>query len=181
MDAVKSIEECPPFPSINNMEFRHCKGLPGYAVTNTGEIWSCRAGGRDHKNNVRPWKKRKGSRTSGYPSVGVSVNGKLNIHYIHRLVLEAFIGPCPDGMECRHLNGNKLDNRFENLCWGTSKDNKSDMICDNRYPTSRLSADQVVAIRELSGVVPQRQIAKMFGTCQGNVGFIIRGEHWKHL
>lgn len=45
---------------------------------------------------------------------------------VHRLMLEAFVGPCPPGMECRHLNGVADDNRLENLCWGTHLENEMD-------------------------------------------------------
>ena len=45
---------------------------------------------------------------------------------VHRLVLEAFVGPRPQGMQCRHLNGHKRDNRLINLCWGTSAENAAD-------------------------------------------------------
>lgn len=42
---------------------------------------------------------------------------------MHRLVCEAFHGPCPSGMETLHLDDDGLNNRPENLCWGTRKDN----------------------------------------------------------
>ena len=40
--------------------------------------------------------------------------------------METFIGPCPAGMEARHLNDVKKDNRLENLRWGTHGDNVQD-------------------------------------------------------
>jgi HNH endonuclease/NUMOD4 motif len=42
----------------------------------------------------------------------VVTRGKLQLR-VHRLVLEAFVGPCPPGQECRHLNGNPSDNRWD--------------------------------------------------------------------
>lgn len=54
---------------------------------------------------------------------GVSVNRR-----VHRLVLEAFIGPCPEGMEVCHNNATRNDNRLVNLRYGTSAENKADML-----------------------------------------------------
>jgi len=48
--------------------------------------------------------------------------------YIHRLVLSAFVGPCPDGMECCHNNGDPSDNRLLNLRWDTPESNRSDAV-----------------------------------------------------
>jgi hypothetical protein len=43
---------------------------------------------------------------------------------IHRLVLEAFHSPPPHrGYQCNHRNGNKHDNRLENLEWATPSQN----------------------------------------------------------
>ena len=53
---------------------------------------------------------------------------------VHRLVLEAFVGPCPDGMECCHNNGDPADNRVENLRWGTHTENIHDR---RRHHTNR--------------------------------------------
>ena len=47
---------------------------------------------------------------------------------VHRLVLEAFVGPRPEGMVARHLNGDPGDNRLENLAWGTQSENNYDKV-----------------------------------------------------
>lgn len=49
------------------------------------------------------------------------------MHLVHRLVLEAFLGPCPDGMEGCHNNGDPTDNRLQNLRWDTHSSNMRDM------------------------------------------------------
>lgn len=73
---------------------------------------------------------------------------------VHQLVLEAFVGLCPDGMECRHLNGVRDDNRLENLCWGTRKENQNDKIVHGnslkgeRNPYAKLSNEDVVEIKK---------------------------------
>lgn len=59
----------------------------------------------------------------GYCAVNIS-----GMKYVHRLVLEAFVGECPDGMETCHKNGIRTDNRLENLYWGTSSENSHDIV-----------------------------------------------------
>lgn len=62
-------------------------------------------------------------------------NGYLKIHlggrhdeYIHRLVLMAFVGPCPQGMECLHSDGNPTNNHLLNLRWASPSDNAYDRV-----------------------------------------------------
>ncbi len=60
----------------------------------------------------------------------VAVAGK---HYrAHRLVAEAFHGPCPDGMQVCHINCIKHDNRIENLKYGTPSENARDSFVDRQ-------------------------------------------------
>ena len=65
---------------------------------------------------------------NGYPSVAVCRDGKQHTARVHGLVLEAFVGPRPAGMLCRHLNGVPTDNRVENLRWGTPSENNFDRV-----------------------------------------------------
>lgn len=72
----------------------------------------------------------------GYPSVRLVVNGKRKHVTVHSLVARAFHGEQPaPGYEVRHLDGNKTNNHFTNLAWGTTKQNADDRFLHGR--TSR--------------------------------------------
>ena len=60
--------------------------------------------------------------------IGLSVNGKTKVYSIHRLVLLSFLGKSIDSTKtlCCHKNGNPLDNRIDNLYWGSDQDNSDD-------------------------------------------------------
>jgi hypothetical protein len=68
------------------------------------------------------------SRKYGHRYVVLKVNQQATHVYVHRVVLEAFVGPCPEGMECRHLDGNSANNQVDNLKWGTPSENRADII-----------------------------------------------------
>ncbi len=88
-----------------------------------GHILSARIGGR------------------GYLFVRLGVNGQRRKFQVHRLVCEAFNGPPPfAGALCRHLNDDPLDNRPENLAWGTISQNVLDAIANNRRPRDAFAA-----------------------------------------
>lgn len=65
--------------------------------------------------------KRKGAKEK-YTYGGVTSKGYLALHLpsivkkVHNIVWETFIGPIPEGYDIHHINGNKQDNRLENLC-----------------------------------------------------------------
>lgn len=65
---------------------------------------------------------------SGHRGVPLGRNGRAVMRQVHRLVLEAFIGPAPDGMECLHLDGDPTNNRLDNLRWGTRSENLRDAV-----------------------------------------------------
>lgn len=58
----------------------------------------------------------------------VAIDGKN--HRAHRLVAEAFLGPCPDGLQVCHINCIKHDNRIDNLKYGTPSENALDSFHD---------------------------------------------------
>jgi HNH endonuclease/NUMOD4 motif len=64
-------------------------------------------------------------------NLGVGMNEHRRA--VHRLVMEVFVGPCPDGMEVRHLNGVPGDNRVENLKYGTHTENVLDAVAHGTH------------------------------------------------
>ncbi len=64
----------------------------------------------------------------GYCKVGMSGGMRMACRQVHRLVLEAFVGPCPDGYEAAHNDGDPLNNRLDNLRWDTKIANHADKL-----------------------------------------------------
>lgn len=117
------------------VQVEHWKPVPGweklYEVSSLGRVRSLprlitNSLGVEHR--VRGRIRRQSSNGHGYQTVSLCAGGKEYRKYVHRLVLEAFVGDCPEGMETRHLNGNRKDNRLENLQWGTVVENHHDKL-----------------------------------------------------
>jgi hypothetical protein len=94
-----------------------------YEISSRGRVWSiprtkCR--GAIRKTLVAG---------AGYAITRLSARGVKRSYYVHQMVMEAFVGPCPEGQQVRHLNGNPLDNRWpENLAYGTPTEDRYDQI-----------------------------------------------------
>ena len=128
-----------------------------------------------------PWRELKSGRIvpgtttpKGYAVVSLSRGGIPREMRVHRLVLEAFVGPAPRGHETGHRNGVPNDNRLENLRWITSKENTADTkrlgrwkdprrvrSCGEDNPNAKLSWTTVQEIRKRSHAGTSRvQIAR---------------------
>ena len=94
--------------------FRIIEGYPGYRVSRDGGVESCWSR-TVYKTLTSTWLPLKPVPCRGYLTVNPSDGFKKRRRYVHRLVLEAFVGPCPEGMVCRHLDGDRTNNRVENL------------------------------------------------------------------
>ena len=129
---------------------------------------------------------------NGYYRVNLQDNSypvKTNVVPVHRIILETFVGRRPEGYVCRHLNGNALDNRIENLCWGTPRENVQDAIkhgtavClrhGEQSVASKLSYTEVLEIRRLyQEGFKQKDIGEKFGVTQRHVSDIVNGKTWK--
>ena len=65
---------------------------------------------------------------------------------VHQLIALTFLGPCPEGMEVLHNNGDPTDNRSSNLRYGTKTENILDVFRQGgRW--RKLNTDDVEAIR----------------------------------
>src|SRR5438105_1738263 len=82
-------------------------GYPGYRVGDDGSVWTCKVRIGRKYIKTKNWTRMKTSpsKYGGYIRVSLWNEGKSYVATIHRMVLEAFVGPCPKGMQCRHLNG----------------------------------------------------------------------------
>ena len=105
-----------------------------------------------------------------------------------QLICAAFNGPCPDGMEVRHLNGNNSDDSAGNLIWGTHQQNIDDktrhgtVARGERSGTAKMTEAQVREIKSARktwgmGV----RFAARFNVTPSAISDIFRGRTWGHI
>ena len=169
--------------------FKSIEGFPGYRVSRAGEVQSCwnrrgrRGGMTDNWLPLTPilcrW---------GHLAVNLHRGGRKYRRFIHRLVLETFVGPRPPKLICCHWDGNPANNRLENLRWDTHKSNCDDMLRHgNRRmgetgTKAKLKEVEVREIRRLvaEGVAPDDLEAR-FGVGSPNIKAIACGRTWRHI
>lgn len=108
---------------------------------------------------------------------------KSKTYLVHRLIMEAFYGPST--LHVNHKNGNKHDNRIENIEYVTCKQNTKHAIAVGLFktgestPGAKLNNDSVRFIRNSSesNVI----LAKKFGVCHQTISSVRRGINWKYL
>jgi len=166
------------------------KTIPGflnYKITKDGRIWS-----KSRKDKMNRTVKGKWLSScdngDGHLVVRVSKDGKSYKKLIHRLVLETYVGKCPKGLECRHLNGNPKDNRLSNLCWGTKNENMQDRKkhgtdnsgerCGSNKLTWKIVNDiKILFIRKCP--VTNTRLAERFGVSPRTISDIRRNVTWQ--
>jgi hypothetical protein len=122
--------------------------------------------------------------SNGRPYLGLWKNNKQKIVRPHKLVLEAFVGKAPQGMECCHNDGNQQNNRLENLRWDTPKNNHADKLkhgtsnTGERCNWAKLTKAQVISIR--ADIRTQKEIATEYGVQQSQISRIKNGVRWIH-
>jgi len=129
----------------------------------------------------------------GYYLLNLSKGGTKKQYYIHRLVAAAFIGPCPDGKQVNHKDGDKSNNCSSNLEYVTPSENilhairigiKNSLHCiGTNNANAVLSEAEVLKIRELldCGCLSQVEIGDMFGVRQTTISAINTGRSWSRL
>lgn len=120
--------------------------------------------------------------------VELSKHTRKRAYTVHLLVLMAFVGPRPVGMECRHLNGDFRDNRLENLAWGTRQENADDKkrhgtdLRGERSNFAKRTEAEVLAIREAHAAGESvRSISERTGVPKPTVRHIVSRYSWQHL
>lgn len=161
------------------MELRDVPGFPDYKVGDDGSVWSFKWGKR----------KRMKPRTNGkgYLYVGLRLRGKTFNRYVHRLVLLVFVGD-PNGLESRHMNGKRSDNRLSNLAYGTPKQNSQDAKehgtwCRGEiHGFAKLTDYKVISMRKLRSLGRSyASLGRTFGVSAETAKSAVLGETWKHV
>jgi hypothetical protein len=155
---------------------RPIPSAPGYSADESGTIW--RLG--------RPLKRVPNG--NGYLRIKLSIRNKQRDAYIHRLVCEAYHGPCPPGWQCRHLDGVRTNNQPENLAWSDKATNEADkarhgtLTLGERHGRSRLTAEIVLSARRRA-IAGERVdlIAADLGIPYRRLLDAVAGRRWKHL
>lgn len=153
-----------------------------YEVSNTGRVRRI--------NYLKP------DLAKGYERVELYDGDKLRIEKVHRLVMEAFSGDCPTGKEVNHKDGNKRNNRADNLEYVTHKENLAHAVKTglHRGPINpwrgvgargescgmaKLKWEQVREIRKrVANGESMRSLAKVFGVGSSTVGLIVHNRTW---
>lgn len=153
------------------MPFKRVPDSPDYLVFEDGDIFS------EKSDKILKAQLHR----SGY--LHVNLGGRTR--KVHEVVLTTYAGPRPEGAVARHLDGDSLNNHKNNLAWGTPKENVADQIKHGtmknmfpkgeNHPNSTLSDLDVEEIRELEGILLQREIAKLYGVNPATISKIMTG------
>lgn len=93
------------------LNWREIPGHEGlYAAHPSGRIASLRS-----EKVLKPFLLPRNERS--YQMVSLPREGRYINNYVHRLILQTFVGPCPSGHEAHFINGDTTDTRLENLRW----------------------------------------------------------------
>ncbi len=187
-----------PFTLIREPIWKPVVGFEGiYEVSDTGLVRSldrvityhlpCRSGETKVVGRFKRGRELKPTpKDSGH--LLVSLGRGTTPHSVHSLVLEAFVGPRPEGMNGLHRNDDPADNRLENLYWGTQSQNVSDAIRNGKkkvgddYSGSKLRSAEIPTIRRaIADGVLLRDIADQYGVSVGAIQSVKRGKAWRHV
>jgi hypothetical protein len=126
----------------------------------------------------------------GYFNIRLFTGKGVTKFKIHRLVLEAFKGPCPEGMMGLHKDDNPENNHIDNLYWGTRSQNRLDAYRNGKSiplirknedgPNAKLSWKKVKLIRTLweNSNIKQKTIAEKFDISPSLVSKVVRKRMW---
>lgn len=156
------------------VEYRAIEGYPGYQVGDDGSVLG------DSPRKLAPFV----DSSNGYCRIDLYKSGTRHRVYVHNLVLTAFVGPRPEGMEACHNNGIQTDNRSANLRWGSRKSNVADMVLHGTRRVNenfaKLTEEEVRLIRNrLKAGEKARDIAKDFGVHKTSIERIKSGHTWR--
>jgi hypothetical protein len=161
-------------------------GWLGYEVSDLGRVRSWKSRGRStNLPDVPRIRKLQKNPKTGYLYVMLSEKGEHQLRQVHVMVLEAFRGPCPAGMESRHLDNDETNNCLGNLVYGTRRDQFDDQVRagtdtrGERNGAAKLTNAQAVRIRErLAAGEKGSTLAREYGVLDSTITRIKKGARY---
>ena len=125
----------------------------------------------------------------GYQQVNLYKNGKNHSVKVQRLVTDAFIGPCPEGLQRNHIDGDKTNNHVENLEYVTTRENLRHArmtglmaVRGEDNGSSKLTEEKVHDIRRrLLNKEQHKSIADSLGVSVSAINAVSSGQNWAWL
>ena len=168
-------------------EWRPVVGYKGmYEVSDGGMVRSLdRIDSSGHRIRGKLLKQSVGKSGRGYTTL--CKNGVAKRIFTHKIVLSSFIGSCPPGYQCRHLDGDHKNNCLKNIRWGTAKENGEDKVRLNEaskgedHWNSKLNEEKVRAIKTLykKTEATQKDLADLFDVHYSTIHSIVRDKGWQ--
>lgn len=175
------------------VEYRPIPNFPGYMIGSDGSVWSCKRRGRPlgEKRTIDGQvfaRIRPQLNARGYGTISRQKNKKQIVMFVAHAVLFAFVGPRPEGLECCHGDGDKLNNALSNLRWDTRQSNHMDKLWHDSIPIgekasrAKLTYKDVQEIKRLfEAGIKQTELGKMFGVNQTSISAIVNGHRWENV
>ena len=148
---------------MSDERWRPIPGYEGtYEVSDLGRVrsvdrWVSRANGGQYRRRGKVLAAHPHPR-AGYPLVKLKINNAVHSATTHALVMLAFVGPRPEGLEVCHNNGDPTDNRPANLRYDTRSENRRDSVRHGTHSETRKTRcrsghpfDEVNTIRRSDG------------------------------
>jgi hypothetical protein len=175
--------------SEQEREWRSAKGYEGwYDVSSDGLVR--RSPDAPPRKATYPGRILNPDCATGYNRVYLQVNGKVCRELVHRLVAMAFLPTVASGRHVNHMDGNKLNNRVDNLEWATPRENTRHAwrtgLCTpvqgERSGNSKLCDNDVYIIRcAARHGIPLSMIASRYGVTYQLIYQIATFKIWRHL
>lgn len=118
--------------------WKDIQGYEGkYQVSNLGRVFAKKIFGKAWGGKCRKKQHimKDACNGRGYRYITISIDRVRKNHYVHRLVADAFLEKSLFTIEVNHKNGNKADNRLDNLEWVTSSENRQHAVKTGLMPT----------------------------------------------
>lgn len=170
--------ELPECVRVPGERWRRIALDPRYLVSDLGRVvresnlWVVRTGSMNKKHG-------------GYPRLTIAGKARL----VHLLVLETFVGPCPEGHEANHEDGNHANAKLSNLSWVTRAYNQEHAtrtglrkhLTGEAHPNAKVTRAQAEEIRRRYAVgdISMLNLGYEYGITRGAVDAIVKGKVWR--